>query len=32
MDRPAYMWEMWDLSENADYYISERNLKFDDEE
>lgn len=32
MDRPAYMWEMWDLSENADYYMEERNLNFDDDE
>jgi hypothetical protein len=32
MDRQAYMWELWDLSENADYYIRERNLNFDDDE
>ena len=31
MDRQTYMWELWDLSENADYYIRERNLNFDDE-
>ena len=32
MNRDLSMWEMWDISENAEYYISERNLNFDDDE
>ena len=32
MQRPLGMWEMWDMSEVADDYISTRGLKFDDEE
>ena len=31
-NRPLCMWEMWDISEIAEDYISERNLKFDDDE
>lgn len=32
MNRPLCMWEMWDMSEIADYYMEERNLNFDDDE
>ena len=32
MDRPVSMWEMWDLYDIADDYMSSRNLKFDDDE
>lgn len=31
MDRSLYMWEMGDMSENADYYMRERNLNFDED-
>lgn len=30
MNRALSMWEMWDMSENADYYMRERNLNFED--
>jgi len=30
-NRPVCMWEMWDLSDEADDYISNRNLKLDDD-
>ena len=29
--RPLCMWEMWDLREIVEDYISERNLEFDDD-
>ena len=32
MDRPISMWECGDMSDVADDYIRERNLKFDDDE
>ena len=32
MNRPLCMWEMWDMSEVADYYMEERNLNFEEEE
>ena len=32
IDRPISMWECGDLSECADDYIENRNLKFDDDE
>lgn len=32
MNRPLSMGEMWDMSEIADYYMSERWLEFDEEE
>lgn len=31
MNRALSMWEMWDMSENADYYMRERNLNFDED-
>lgn len=31
MNRPLSMGEMWDISEIADYYMSERWLEFDEE-
>ena len=31
MNRPLSMGEMWDMSEIADYYMSERWLEFDEE-
>lgn len=31
MNRPLCMWELGDMSEVADYYISEKNLKLDDD-
>ena len=31
MNGPLCMWELGDMSEVADYYISERNLKLDDD-
>jgi hypothetical protein len=31
MDRDLSMWEMWDISENAEYYMRERNLNFDED-
>ena len=31
MNRPVSMGEMWDMSEIADYYMSERWLEFDEE-
>lgn len=31
-NRPLCMGEMWDISDFAEDYISERNLKFDDDE
>lgn len=31
MDRELSMWEMWDISENAEYYMRERNLNFDED-
>lgn len=31
-NRPACMWEMWDLSDAADDYIRNRNLKLEDDD
>lgn len=31
MNRPISMWEMWDMSDIAEDYIRERNLKFEEE-